>query len=269
MAEKKTQTEELLERLSKTEELLEKISKNLEDTNKGIETNNESAGYSKDSKMSEPKVNETKPSETKPRKVVGRSVTIALGIICILLIAFIAYFSVTGISAQNSYDKLQNQNKQLQTWVDGNETLLMQTQANNTNLQNQIDSLNSSITNLQNQVNDLNATVNLAKSTSWGNYTLDSGAISWTANTYANFAGYVSFVASSSSAFNVSVELSYALSNGINYDRTAYVGSESLSLSSHTYEDSAWFPILPGGVKVTVTNLSPYASVRTEATYFY
>jgi DNA-binding transcriptional ArsR family regulator len=75
------------------------------------------------SKMSEPKVN-----ETKPKKVVGRSVAIALGIICILLIAFVAYFSITDISAQNNYSNLQNQNKQLQKWLDGNLTLLNQTQ---------------------------------------------------------------------------------------------------------------------------------------------
>jgi cell division protein FtsB len=83
--------------------------------------------------MSETKVNE--------KKVVGRNVAIALGIICILLIAVMAYFSVTGISAQNSYSNLQNQNSQLQTWLNGNETLLSQTQYNNTNLQNQVNDL--------------------------------------------------------------------------------------------------------------------------------
>jgi hypothetical protein len=50
-------------------------------------------------------------SETPPpKKMVSRSVAIALGIICILLIAVIAYFSITGISAQNSYNDLKNQN---------------------------------------------------------------------------------------------------------------------------------------------------------------
>ena len=94
-------------------------------------------------------------NETKPKKTVSRNVAIALGIICILLIAIIAYFSITGISAQNSYNTLQNQNKQLQTWLDRNETLLTQTQtwlsgnesllsqmqANNTNLQKQLNAL--------------------------------------------------------------------------------------------------------------------------------
>ena len=63
------------------------------------------------------------------KKMVSRNVAILLGIICVFLIAFIAYFTVTGISAQNSYNNLQNQNKQLQTWLNGNETLLNQTQA--------------------------------------------------------------------------------------------------------------------------------------------
>jgi cell division protein FtsB len=100
----------------------------------------------------------TSTSQQSPRamskRVAGRSAAMALGIICVLLIASTAYFGITGISAQNSYNTLQNQNKQLQKWLDGNETLLNQTQANNTNLQNQIDSLNSNATNLQNQVNN-------------------------------------------------------------------------------------------------------------------
>jgi predicted PurR-regulated permease PerM len=51
--------------------------------------------------------------------MVSRNVAVALGIVCIILVALIAYFTVTGISAQNSYNNLQNQNKQLQTWLDG------------------------------------------------------------------------------------------------------------------------------------------------------
>jgi hypothetical protein len=81
--------------------------------------------------------------------MVRRSVAIALGIICILLTAFIAYFSITGISAQNSNNNLQNQNQQLQAWLNGNETLLNQTE---TWLDDNITYYNSQITNLQNQL---------------------------------------------------------------------------------------------------------------------
>ena len=248
------------------------------------------------------KSTETKPLEAKSKKVVGRNLVIGLGIVVVLLIAGLGgamvYYNMqinnkdTTINQLNA--TLANQNKmmnfldgnittltndlyQTQIWLAGNETLLSETQANNTNLQDQIGSLYSNITNLQNQVDDLNAlnaTFNLAKyeSTSWGDYPLDSGPSDWKASgIIASYAGFVSFVASSSSAFNVSVELSYD-SNGTSYDRTAYVGSESFSSNSHVYEDSTWFPILPSssGVEVTVTNLSPYAYVNTTSvTYFY
>ncbi len=66
--------------------------------------------------------------QTKPKKIFGKSVALVLGLICIVLIAFIAYFAVAGISAQNSNSNLQNQYKQLQTWLTGNETSLNQTQ---------------------------------------------------------------------------------------------------------------------------------------------
>jgi len=78
-------------------------------------------------------------SAIKPKKMVSRNVAIALGIICILLIAVIAYFSITGISSQNSYKNLQNQNKQLQTWLDGNIS----------SFETQVSSLNANITNLE------------------------------------------------------------------------------------------------------------------------
>jgi len=66
--------------------------------------------------------------QVKPKKIVWKSVTFALGLICIVLIAFIAYFAVAGISAQNSNSNLQNKNNELQTWLRENETSLNQTQ---------------------------------------------------------------------------------------------------------------------------------------------
>jgi len=90
------------------------------------------------------------------KKTVSRNVAIALGTICIILIALIAYFTITGISAQNSYSNLQNQNKQLQTWLAGNETLLRLTESwlngNITHYTSQITNQSSQTTNLQNQL---------------------------------------------------------------------------------------------------------------------
>jgi|SRR5271157_751425 len=190
------------------------------------------------------------------KKMVRRSVALALGIICILLIAFIAYFSITGISAQNSYNNLQNQNKQLQTWLNGNET------------------------DYRNQLNNLTAIVNMTEFTYWANglsFGNNIGSIStvrWVEYAHANYSGYVSIVATSSTAFNMSVELSYNFSNGISYDKTAYIGVESVPNSSDSaipvYQDSAWFPILPSFVTVTINNLSQsYTFISVSVTYFY
>jgi DNA-binding transcriptional ArsR family regulator len=122
--------------------------------------------------------------QTKTKRVIGRSVAIALGIICILLIAsmggVLAYYSAIindkekGLGSANktisqlntNITNLQNQDKQLQTWLDGNETLLNQTEANNRSLQSQIDTLNSNATNLQNQLNNFHIG-NTENSTIW------------------------------------------------------------------------------------------------------
>jgi hypothetical protein len=72
------------------------------------------------------KMSETTKEPTFPKKMVSLNVAIALGIICIILIALIAYFTVTGIPAQNSYTNLQNQNKQLTSTLDlGKSTTLV------------------------------------------------------------------------------------------------------------------------------------------------
>ena len=120
------------------------------------------------------------------KKMVNRNAALALGITCVVLIALIAYFTGTGISAQNSYNHLQNQNKQLQTWLnqnasqnvnlqnqnsqlqtwlDGNKTLLNQTQANNTILQNQNTNLTNQLNNLTDNVSSTPQNLYVANST--------------------------------------------------------------------------------------------------------
>jgi hypothetical protein len=84
--------------------------------------------------------------QTKTKRVIGRSVAIALGIICILLIAslggVLAYYTMIIHNKENevasandtisqlntNVTNLQNQNEQLQTWLVGNLTLLGQAQ---------------------------------------------------------------------------------------------------------------------------------------------
>jgi hypothetical protein len=98
------------------------------------------------------------------KKVVRRSVTIALGIICVILTVGIVgaianYTSVISgkdntISSRDSQiSNLQTQNKQVQTWLDGNETYyaneIVGKDLQITNLQDQIATKDSQITNLQ------------------------------------------------------------------------------------------------------------------------
>jgi len=82
--------------------------------------------------MSETKVDETKPSETKPKRMVRRSVAVALGIICIILavslVGAFEYYTPIINDKNSMITNLQNQNEQLQTYLNGSNTLLSQTQ---------------------------------------------------------------------------------------------------------------------------------------------
>lgn len=103
------------------------------------------------------------------KKMVSRNVVLALGIICIILIALIAYFTVTGISAQNNYDNLENRNKQLQ----------------------------ASNTNLQNRMTDLADIVNLSKSTVWADDVYENlwdGNPIYNTPLYAGNAAYAGYI---------------------------------------------------------------------------
>jgi predicted PurR-regulated permease PerM len=173
------------------------------------------------------------------KKMVSRSVAIALGLVCIVLIAFIAYFTVTGISAQNSYNNLQNQNKQLQTWLEGN------------------------ITSLQSQINNLTNIVNLANSTVWVNdQTVEQGAGSfntWTET--ANYAGYVVVWVSSSAV----VEVIYS-AYGASFNQTQVISGTQVISAGYT----AVFPLLPcSDITVGVGNVLSSATEIVTITYYY
>lgn len=216
--------------------------------------------------------------EIKPKKMINRNIGIALGIICIVLVALIAYFTVTGISAQNSYNNLQNQNEQLQTWLDGNETLLNQTQAQNVNLQNQVASLNTTIDSLTSNLTDLQNIVNMQDSTVLYNESIMQFSV--TTNYYfviaqnlpdadieanpvrTNYAGYVVVSVMNSTSNSTYVELKYS-SNGFGYNSTVSIGSSG----------SATFPILPTtSLTIMVANADTSVSINVTnvtITYYY
>jgi hypothetical protein len=157
-------------------------------------------------------MSETTPSEITPKKMARRSVAVALGIACILLVALVGYLSPSMISTQNSYNDIQNQNQQLLSWLDGNLTLLNQTQDNNTNLQKIVN--------------------------------LDESEVLWTDNFtvetipiiayggWMSYAGY--FLVEMSAAADISVELTYTF-KGLNYTKQADCGTNGTAI----------FPVMP------------------------
>lgn len=199
-------------------------------------------------------------SEIEPRKMVSRNVAVALGIICILLIAVVAYFSITGISAQNSYNNLQNQNNQLQAWLNGNESELYQAQ---NWLSGNITSLTGNITTLQSQVNNLTSIINLANSIVWLNDQTISqphgSSTSWTES--ANYAGYVSIFVLSSTTNSTYARVLYSV-DGVNYDNAVSVGASGI----------VYFPVLPSSsitAEVGNNNAVGGATETVTITYYY
>jgi archaellum component FlaF (FlaF/FlaG flagellin family) len=208
------------------------------------------------------------PTGTKLRKTVNRNVAIALGIICIMLVALITYFTVTGISTQNSYNNLQNQNRQLQTWLDGNETVLNQTQTWLTGNETLLSQTQADNINLQKQVNNQDAILNLNDSTIWvDNETVSEetgvmgeGALyEWTFS--ADYAGYVTVDLSASTDTIVGIAYS---AYGVNY------------LSPNTdigTNGTLTFPVLPcPSIKVGLAGGVSFLGIDTETvtiTYYY
>jgi cell division protein FtsB len=152
------------------------------------------------------------------KKKVNRNIALALGIICVILTALVAYFTVADFSTQNGYNDLLNQNKQLQAWLEGNKTMLIQSQANNT---------------------DLFAIVHLLEYSDW----VYNQTISEPANSYYEFnfsvdyAGYVSVYIQSSTTNTTYVQAINGEEYGIHYDNpmTLTVGTNGTAI----------FPVLP------------------------
>jgi hypothetical protein len=187
-----------------------------------------------------------------------------------------------GISVQNSNNNLQNQNKQLQawlagnesllnqtqTWLDRNETLLAQTRDNNTSLQNQIDSLNSNNTSLQNQFNNLQIS-STRNSEVWvedENVSESSSGDVVFGAFYLPSAGYVSVRVSSNNNLTyvepynfingIQTELEYNL-NPLNTVVVGFGGTDVFSVLSDSM------------LEITVGNFFGQATQTVTITYYY
>jgi hypothetical protein len=239
--------------------------------------------------MSETKVDETKPSEVKPKKMVSRRVAIALGIICIILVAglgmalFIGYAPTSG-SLQTTYNNYvadhhhtdedynqvqtnyQNEQSQYNSHVADHHHTDEDYNQVQTNYQNEQNLYNSYVANHSHTDEDYNTVNNIANlqvSTVWvKDQTVSQPASSYTVWTVsASYAGYVSVLVQSSTVAGTHVEAIYS-SNGVNFNQEITVSAG----------DTAYFPILPSSsIQIGVGNGSILngATETVTVTYHY
>jgi hypothetical protein len=106
-----------------------------------------------------------KMSEQKPeRKVVGRTIAISLGIICIILavglVGAVADYTSILTGKDNDISALTNRNNQLQIWLNANKTLYNNYVANHHNTDSDYNSLATQNANLQDQYANLQSEYN-------------------------------------------------------------------------------------------------------------
>ena len=185
-------------------------------------------------------------SETKGTKIARKRAVIALGIICILLVAGLVLVLFFGSPVDyNGYVSTHS------------------------HTDSDYNSLSTQNTNLQNQVNDLTNTLYLDNSTIWVNdQTVNQTAMGYSYWTFSpSYAGYVSVNVLSSTSDLTYVRVIYS-SLGVSYDNKTYVGSGG----------TAVFPVLPTnlvpmawGIQIGVgnSNLDYGATETVTVTYHY
>jgi hypothetical protein len=179
------------------------------------------------------------------KKMISRNVAIGLGIVCIILAASLAEaFSVLNGANQQNTD-LQNQNRQLQSWLDGNVTLLNQTQEKNTDLENIVNLNESEVVWTENNVH----------------YLVNLDSIQLVLGPY-KYAGYLLVEISATS--DTSIELRYT------FQSMNYTSQVNCNMNG-----TAIFPVLPYPLSSVLT-VRLYITVPHDAwtanwtwTYYY
>ena len=203
--------------------------------------------------------------ETSQRKVVGRTVVIVLGLICVILAAgLVGVLAVylTGSTSASEINRLKAEN----TGLKGNMTALTNQY---TTLQNSLSQANANLeslradnadlqdyaTSLLNVLN-LNASATLIRDQA---VQLEAGENVTVFNNFIDYAGYITVqVTSDSNSTFAQVIFSY---RNFNFDNTLVVGKSG----------AVAFPVLPGSVTVNVgnTELTDAVNATVTATYIY
>jgi rhodanese-related sulfurtransferase len=112
-------------------------------------------------------MNETKPSQTKPKKFLRGSVSLALGIICIILIASLggvmAYYTTAINSKNNNLNTLGSEVSELNATVNQLSATIIEESNTVNSLNATVNQLNATIIEQNNTINSLNAQLQLAR----------------------------------------------------------------------------------------------------------
>jgi len=203
--------------------------------------------------------------ETGQKKVVGRTIAIVLGIICIVLSAGIVVVLAAYLPAQGAINSL---NSQVATQ---NATITSQSQQISA-LQNSLSQIGNDQTDKDAQIADLNSQLqelttyynNLLLLNASGILVLNQGvslpasgnSSIW--NDYLDYAGYV-VVQVQSSSNTTFANVVYSTNYGVNFNEVVVVGTSG----------SAVFPVLPGLIDVRVGNTEPTDTVSATVAAIY
>ena len=199
------------------------------------------------------------------KKIVGRRVAIALGMICIVLVAGLVGAIAVYMPMVNSLESqiaekdsaisfLNSQVSSLNSQVSSLQDNLEQTKIELVESQEAIQTLNSRILNYLNIIY-LNETVYLVS-----DYGLTQNASDYTMAwaDIIEYAGYVS-VGVESTSNTTYARVFYSSPHGVNYDHNVTVGTSGIAV----------FPVLPGGIEVGVGNTEQADNVTALVTASY
>jgi predicted PurR-regulated permease PerM len=204
--------------------------------------------------------------KTSQKKVVGRTVAIVLGMVCIVLLAgLVGAIAVYTPMINNSESQIAEKNSTISSLNSTISSLNSQISALNNSLKQSsgdISAKDSQIAALNLQVARLISILNLNVSEVlvYNQFiSQDASANTSCWNDVVNFAGYVS-VSVQSSTNTTYVEVVYS-SYGVNYDGNVTVGTSG----------TAVFPILPALIDIRVGNTNPVdpANATVTAIYYY
>jgi uncharacterized coiled-coil protein SlyX len=193
-----------------------------------------------------------KKTEEKGNKKIGwKNLAIALGVVCILLAASVVGVIAVYLPTVNSLESqiaekdiniaaLNSSVSSLHNDVSSLQASLNQNNSTITNLQGTVDYLNSALAYYVNIV-AMNASEYLVPSQNYAQNQNDSTAIFQDAVQYAGYVG----VTTQSSSNTTYVQLRYYYASGlISYDQNVTLAESG----------SAYFPVLPGSLEITVGN---------------